>query len=113
MKNETYLYFANTAIQKEKEEKYDLAASYWGKARIVATSLNTQLWAEYRQEHNEKRHSLHTRYEEEIKKQKESRRIAAINKQTAEILEKHLEDHTETNKWKQKFQQAEVDHDGV
>ncbi|WP_373567374.1 ANR family transcriptional regulator, partial [Xenorhabdus yunnanensis] len=52
MKNETYLDFANTAIQKEKEEKYDLAALYWGKAKEVATSLNTQLWSEYRQEHN-------------------------------------------------------------
>ncbi|AOM42597.1 ANR family transcriptional regulator [Xenorhabdus hominickii] len=62
MKNETYLDIANTAIQMEKEEKYDLAASYWGKARSVATSINAQLWSEYRQEHNEKRHLLHTGY---------------------------------------------------
>ncbi|MBD2782953.1 ANR family transcriptional regulator, partial [Xenorhabdus sp. 38] len=54
MKNETYLDLANTAIQNEKEENYELAAIYWEKARTVATSLNAQLWSEYRQEHNEK-----------------------------------------------------------
>lgn len=111
MKNETYLDFANTAIQMEKEEKYDLAASYWEKARSVATSFNTQAWSEYRQEHNEKRHSLHNSYSAATRDQKESRKIAAVNKRTAEVLETHLENHTETNKWKQKFQQAEVDHD--
>ncbi|AOM39992.1 ANR family transcriptional regulator [Xenorhabdus hominickii] len=111
MKNETYLDFANTAIQKEKEEKYDLAASYWGKARSVATSINAQLWSEYRQEHNEKRHLLHTSYSAAIRTQKENRKIAAVNKRTAEVLESHLENHPETNKWKQKFQQAEANHD--
>ncbi|WP_373567375.1 ANR family transcriptional regulator, partial [Xenorhabdus yunnanensis] len=45
MKKKSYLDFASTAIQKEKEEKYDLAALYWGKAKEVATSLNTQLWS--------------------------------------------------------------------
>ncbi|MEQ1968798.1 ANR family transcriptional regulator [Xenorhabdus nematophila] len=113
MKNETYLNLANTAIQNEKEEKYNIAAIYWGKARVVATSLNAQLWSEYRQEHNEKRHSLHNAYSAATRDQKESRRIAAVNKRTAEVLEKHLEDHTETNKWKQKFQQEEVNNDGV
>ncbi|MBD2782865.1 ANR family transcriptional regulator, partial [Xenorhabdus szentirmaii] len=54
MTNKTYLELANTAIQKEKEENYELAAVYWGKAKNVATSLNAQLWSEYRQEHNEK-----------------------------------------------------------
>ncbi|OTA14197.1 hypothetical protein Xvie_03918 [Xenorhabdus vietnamensis] len=103
MKSETYLDFASTAIQKEKEEKYDLAAEYWGKARSVATSLNAQLWSEYRQEHNEKRYSLHNSYSKEIRTQKENRQIAAVKKRTAEVLENHLENHAETNKWKQKF----------
>ncbi|MBI6550134.1 ANR family transcriptional regulator [Xenorhabdus lircayensis] len=67
MKNRTYTDFANTAIQKEKEEKYDLAAIYWGKARDAATSINAQLWSEYRQEHNEKRHSLHEGYSTAIR----------------------------------------------
>ncbi|MBD2816799.1 ANR family transcriptional regulator, partial [Xenorhabdus sp. Flor] len=80
MKNKTYLDFANTAIQKEKEEKYDLAAIYWGKARNVATSLNTQLWSEYRQKHNEKRHSLHHSHSTVLKIQKENQRIAAALK---------------------------------
>ncbi|MCG3462819.1 ANR family transcriptional regulator [Xenorhabdus bovienii] len=111
MKNETYLDFANAAIQMEKEEKYDLAALYWGKARNVATSFNSQAWSEYRQKHNEKRHSLHNAYSAATRGQKESEEITAINKRTAEILEKHLENHTETNKWKQKFQQAEVNND--
>ncbi|MCP9270498.1 ANR family transcriptional regulator, partial [Xenorhabdus sp. XENO-1] len=100
--------FANTAIQKEKEEKYDLAALYWGKARNVATSFNTQAWSEYRQEHNEKRYSLHNSYSEATRDLEEIRKIAAINKRTAEVLETHLENHTEANKWKQKFQQKEV-----
>ncbi|MEQ2027971.1 ANR family transcriptional regulator [Xenorhabdus szentirmaii] len=113
MKNETYLDLANTAIQNEKEENYELAAIYWEKARTVATSLNAQLWSEYRQEHNEKRHSLHHRYEETIKTQKENRRIAAVNKRTTEVLESHLENHTEINNWKQKFQQAEVNNDSI
>ncbi|MDE9453944.1 ANR family transcriptional regulator [Xenorhabdus bovienii] len=111
MKNETYLDFANTAIQKEKEEKYDLTALYWGKARSVATSFNTQSWSEYRQEHNEKRYSLHTSYSEATRVLKENRKIAAVNKRTAEVLEEHLEDHAETNKWKQKLQQSEVNND--
>ncbi|MDC9590878.1 hypothetical protein PSI23_16715, partial [Xenorhabdus sp. XENO-10] len=56
------------------------------KAKEVATSLNTQLWSEYRQEHNEKRHSLHNSYSEAMKTQKENRQMAAalkkhINKQ--------------------------------
>ncbi|PHM22133.1 hypothetical protein [Xenorhabdus ehlersii] len=33
MTNKPYLYLADTATQKEKEEKYDLAAEYWGKAK--------------------------------------------------------------------------------
>ncbi|WP_047685730.1 MULTISPECIES: ANR family transcriptional regulator [Xenorhabdus] len=70
MKNKTYLDFANTAIQKEKEEEYDLAAKYWGKAKDLATTLNTQLWAEYRQLHNEKRYSLHNSYSAAIRTQK-------------------------------------------
>ncbi|MDC9591844.1 hypothetical protein PSI23_21850, partial [Xenorhabdus sp. XENO-10] len=66
--------------------KYDLAALYWGKAKEVATSLNTQLWSEYRQEHNEKRHSLHNSYSKAMRTQKENRQMAAalkkhINKQ--------------------------------
>ncbi|MDE1489184.1 hypothetical protein KKJ21_24295, partial [Xenorhabdus bovienii] len=64
-----------------------------------------------RQEHNEKRYSLHNSYSEATRDQKESRKIAEINKRTAEVLESHLEDHSETNKWKQKFQQAEVNND--
>ncbi|WP_340617945.1 ANR family transcriptional regulator [Xenorhabdus entomophaga] len=76
MTKKTYLDFANAAIQKEKEEKYDLAAIYWGKAKNVATSLNTQLWAEYRQEHNEKRYSLHNNYSNALRTPKEDRRIA-------------------------------------
>ncbi|MDE9467454.1 ANR family transcriptional regulator [Xenorhabdus bovienii] len=111
MKNETYLDFAETAIQKEKEEKYDLAALYWGKARNVATSLNTQEWAEYRQEHNEKRYSLHTSYSSATRVLKENRKIAAINKRTAEVLESHLENHAGANKWKQRLQQSEVNND--
>ncbi|WP_340622443.1 ANR family transcriptional regulator [Xenorhabdus siamensis] len=70
MKNKTYLDFANTAIQKEKEEDYDLAAEYWGKAKDLATTLNTQLWAEYRQLHNKKRYSLHNSYSAAIRTQK-------------------------------------------
>ncbi|MGJ0638458.1 ANR family transcriptional regulator [Xenorhabdus bovienii] len=45
MKNETYLDFANTAIQMEKEEKYDLAALYWGRAKYLAADLKHRLWA--------------------------------------------------------------------
>ncbi|MDE9479550.1 ANR family transcriptional regulator [Xenorhabdus bovienii] len=111
MKNETYLDFANAAIQKEKEEKYDLAALYWGKARNVATSFNTQAWSEYRQEHNEKRYSLHTSYSSATRVLKENRKIAAINKRTAEVLESHLENHAGANKWKQRLQQSEVNND--
>ncbi|MDC9597325.1 ANR family transcriptional regulator [Xenorhabdus anantnagensis] len=82
MTQKTYLDFANAAIQNEKEEKYDLAAEYWGKAKNVATRLNTQLWAEYRQEHNEKRHSLHHSHSTalrstELTARKECQRIAS------------------------------------
>ncbi|PHM67911.1 ANR family transcriptional regulator [Xenorhabdus kozodoii] len=111
MKNETYLDFANRAINAEKEENYQYAAELWDLARMIAQHPNNQAWAEYRQEHNEKRHSLHNSYSAATRTQKESRKIAAINKRTAEVLETHLEDHTETNKWKQKFQQAEVNND--
>ncbi|CDH03156.1 hypothetical protein [Xenorhabdus bovienii] len=64
MKNETYLYFAETAIQKEKEEKYDLAALYWGKAKYLAADLKHRLWAQYNQENNEERHLLHNSYKQ-------------------------------------------------
>ncbi|WFQ81314.1 ANR family transcriptional regulator [Xenorhabdus sp. SF857] len=82
MTKKTYLDFANTAIQKEKEEKYDLAAEYWGKAKNLATSLNTQLWAEYRQLHNEKRHSLHNSYSKVLRINE--------NKRIASELKKHM-----------------------
>ncbi|MDE1478041.1 hypothetical protein KKJ01_07235 [Xenorhabdus bovienii] len=59
MKNETYLYFANAAIQKEKEEKYDLAATYWKRAKYLAADLKHRLWAQYNQENNKERHLLH------------------------------------------------------
>ncbi|MEQ1964448.1 ANR family transcriptional regulator [Xenorhabdus khoisanae] len=95
MKNKTYLDFANTAIQKEKEEKYDLAAIYWGKAKNVATSLNTQLWAEYRQEHNEKRYSLHNSYSNALRTPKEDRRIA-------EALKEHINKQVIANGKKKK-----------
>ncbi len=75
MTNRTYSELANTAIQKEKEEKYDLAAIYWGKAKNLATSLNNQLWAEYRQGHNEKRYSLHHSHSKALRDQ-ENQRIA-------------------------------------
>ncbi|WP_340608562.1 ANR family transcriptional regulator [Xenorhabdus bharatensis] len=82
MKKKSYLDFANIAIQMEKEEKYNIAAEYWGKANKLATTLNTQLWSEYRQEHNEKRHSLHHSHSTalrstEIATRKENRRIAS------------------------------------
>ncbi|WP_237387003.1 ANR family transcriptional regulator [Xenorhabdus sp. Sc-CR9] len=80
MKNKTYSDLANTAIQNEKEEKYDLAAIEWGKARKVATSLNAQLWSECRREHNEKRHSLHHRRSKALSSQKENQRIASALK---------------------------------
>ncbi|MDC9606387.1 ANR family transcriptional regulator [Xenorhabdus griffiniae] len=80
MTKKTYLYFADTAIQMEKEEKYDLAAEYWGKARYLATNLKNQLWAEYRQENNEKRHSLHHSHSAALRSQKENRRMAAALK---------------------------------
>ncbi|CDH25470.1 conserved hypothetical protein [Xenorhabdus bovienii str. kraussei Becker Underwood] len=54
---------------------------------------------------------MHNAYSAATRDQKESKEITAVNKRTAEILEKHLEDHNETNKWKQKFQQAEVNND--
>ncbi|MEQ1977655.1 ANR family transcriptional regulator [Xenorhabdus sp. SGI240] len=82
MTKKTYLDFANTAIQKEKEEKYDLAAEYWGEAKNLATSLNTQLWAEYRQLHNEKRHSLHNSYSKVLRINE--------NKRIASELKKHM-----------------------
>ncbi|PHM68448.1 ANR family transcriptional regulator [Xenorhabdus sp. KJ12.1] len=106
MKKKTYLDFANIAIQMEKEEKYNLAAEYWGKANKLANTLNTQLWSEYRQEHNEKRYSLHHSHSTALRSQKE-------NQRTKEVLKKHLDNHTETNKWKQKFQQTEVNNDGI
>ncbi|KHD29294.1 ANR family transcriptional regulator [Xenorhabdus nematophila] len=68
MTNKTYLELANTAIQNEKEEKYDLAAIEWGEAKNVATSLNAQLWAEYRQEHNEKKTLIASQPQQGIKK---------------------------------------------
>ncbi|PHM31328.1 ANR family transcriptional regulator [Xenorhabdus innexi] len=88
MKNKTYLELANTAIQNEKEEKYDMAAEYWGKAKNLATTINTQLWAEYRQEHNQKRHLLHHSHSAALRSQKENQRTAAalkeyMNKQAA------------------------------
>ncbi|CDG90441.1 hypothetical protein [Xenorhabdus bovienii] len=88
MKNETYLYFTETAIQKEKEEKYDLAALYWGKAKYLAADLKTRLWAQYHQENNEERHSLHNSYRGALRTQKENQRMASafkryINKQAA------------------------------
>ncbi|MBD2784158.1 ANR family transcriptional regulator [Xenorhabdus sp. DI] len=84
MTNRTYLDFANSAIQMEKEEKYDLAAIEWGKAKTLATSLNIQLWAEYRQLHNEKRHSLHHSYSKALRDQKEDQRMASA-------LKKHMD----------------------
>ncbi|CDG20552.1 conserved protein of unknown function [Xenorhabdus poinarii G6] len=108
MTNRTYSELANTAIQKEKEEKYDLAAEYWEKAGRVATNLTNQLWAEHRQEHNQKRYSLHHRYSKAIVSQKEKRQINEINKRTAEVLKKHIKNHTETNKFKQKLRQIGI-----
>ncbi|KMJ44355.1 hypothetical protein AB204_14845 [Xenorhabdus khoisanae] len=89
MTNKTYLDFANTAIQKEKEEKYDLAAEYWGKAKNLATTLNTQLWAEYRQLHNEKRHSLHNSYSKVLRTPKEAAAIEDTRR-IAEALKEHI-----------------------
>ncbi|PHM60946.1 ANR family transcriptional regulator [Xenorhabdus ishibashii] len=80
MTNKSYLYLADTATQKEKEEKYDLAAEYWEKAKNVATNLKNQLWAEYRQEHNKKRHSLHHCHSTALRSQKENKRMAAALK---------------------------------
>ncbi|MBD1227704.1 ANR family transcriptional regulator [Xenorhabdus griffiniae] len=89
MINKSYLDFANAAIQKEKEEKYDLAAEYWGKAKNLATTLNTQLWAEYRQLHNEKRHSLHNSYSKVLRTNE--------NKRTASELKKHMKKQAVNN----------------
>ncbi|MDX7992994.1 ANR family transcriptional regulator [Xenorhabdus littoralis] len=108
MTNRTYLDFANSAIQMEKEEKYDLAAIEWGKAKTVATSLNAQLWCEYRQEHNEKRHSLHHSYSKALRGQKQNDQIEEVNKRTAAVLERHIENHIETNKFKQKLRQMGI-----
>ncbi|AYA40652.1 ANR family transcriptional regulator [Xenorhabdus nematophila] len=108
MTNKTYLELANTAIQNEKEEKYDLAAIEWGEAKNVATSLNAQLWAEYRQEHNEKRHSLHHSHSKALRSQKENSQIEEVNKRTVEVLEKHISNHIETNKFKQKLRQMGI-----
>ncbi|PHM64546.1 ANR family transcriptional regulator [Xenorhabdus sp. KJ12.1] len=88
MKKKSYLDFANIAIQMEKEEKYNLAAEYWGKANKLATTLNTQRWSEYRQEHNEKRYSLHHSHSTALRSQKENQRMASefkkhMNKQAA------------------------------
>jgi hypothetical protein len=82
MKQKTYLDLANSAIQAEKEEMYGLAAEYWEKAKNLATNINTQSWAEYRQLHNEKRHSLHNGYSK-VLRVNESKRIASE-------LEKHM-----------------------
>ncbi|CAM3946483.1 ANR family transcriptional regulator [Xenorhabdus thuongxuanensis] len=80
MKDVSYIAVANKAIQKEKEEKYDLAAEYWGKAKNLATNLKNQLWTEYRQEHNEKRHSLHHSHSTALRNQKENGRMYAALK---------------------------------
>ncbi|WP_340618678.1 hypothetical protein [Xenorhabdus entomophaga] len=64
MTKKTYLDFANAAIQKEKEEKYDLAAIYWGRAKYLAPDLKHRLWAQYNQENNEEKHSLHNSYKQ-------------------------------------------------
>ncbi|WP_338803614.1 hypothetical protein WDV76_16140 [Xenorhabdus griffiniae] len=88
MTKKTYLDFANTAIQKEKEERYDLAAEYWGRAKYLAPDLKHRLWAEYHQENNEKRHSLHYSHSAALRSQKENQRMASelkkhMNKQAA------------------------------
>lgn len=64
MEDMNYIAVANKAIQKEKEEKYDLAAIYWRRAKYLAPDLKHRLWAQYNQESNEEKHSLHNSYKQ-------------------------------------------------
>ncbi|QTL40948.1 hypothetical protein HGO23_06470 [Xenorhabdus budapestensis] len=88
MKNKTYLDFSDAAIQEEKKERYDLAARYWGRAKYLATDLKHRIWAQYHQENNEKRHSLHHSHSQALRTPKDNQRIASelkryMNKQAA------------------------------
>ncbi|PHM45604.1 hypothetical protein [Xenorhabdus miraniensis] len=89
MEDVNYITAANKAIQKEKEENYDLAALYWGRAKYLAADIKHRLWAQYHQENNEERHSLHNSYRGTLRAQKENqKRIASVlkrymNKQAA------------------------------
>ncbi|MEX0447199.1 ANR family transcriptional regulator [Xenorhabdus sp. SGI246] len=76
MKESRYIEAANKAILQEKKKDFKRAAGYWEIAKIASLNINNQRWAEYRQEHNEKRHALHNKYKK-IKDKNEDKRIAS------------------------------------
>lgn len=63
MKISPYMQAASTAIQHEQAEEFDLAATFWHRAEMVALKPINHRWAATRAELCEKRHTLAARQE--------------------------------------------------
>ncbi|MGX1957069.1 ANR family transcriptional regulator [Serratia proteamaculans] len=89
----SYRAAAQQAIQHEHAEEFDLAATFWHRAGMIAVKPVNQQWAATRTELCEKRHSLANRQEvwkeDAVKRSKEAAKTRA-KKKLAESLEAHM-----------------------
>lgn len=89
----SYRAAAQQAIQHEHAEEFDLAATFWHRAGMIAVKPVNQQWAATRAELCEKRHSLAARLDQWSEETNRRLQLAAetkAKKKLAESLEAHM-----------------------
>ncbi|ERT12717.1 ANR family transcriptional regulator [Photorhabdus temperata] len=89
--NITHFNFSQRAIQSEKDEKYEIAATLWKKVAEHAKHQVNREWAECRAELNSNRHTLHKRYEELKARTSQRRKEEREAKKLAAALKTHMD----------------------
>ncbi|EQB98553.1 ANR family transcriptional regulator [Photorhabdus temperata] len=89
--NITHFNFSQRAIQSEKDEKYEIAATLWKKVAEHTKHPANRKWAEYRVELNLKRHSLQGRHEQWKAHDSQRRKEVREAKKLAAALKAHMD----------------------
>ena len=90
MQNTQYMNAATQGISAEKQGYYHIAANHWHMASKLAKKDINKMWATYRAELNELRHTLNFRFEVFKEEKRKKKLEKEAEKQLAEALAQHM-----------------------